>query len=143
MDDSLEKLNGKPVRILFRNSSNFYTVMLFRTSDEEDRTLTVTGICPSIQTDVMYNIYGRYVEHPRYGIQFALEHYEVSLPSEEEGVIRFLSGPSFPGIGHERRTPRLPLGFLRSESDSDASSHRSPPRKAGWKTARPHRDEYS
>ncbi|MDD6230546.1 MAG: ATP-dependent RecD-like DNA helicase [Lactimicrobium massiliense] len=99
MDDSLEKLNGKPVRILFRNSSNFYTVMLFRTSDEEDRTLTVTGICPSIQTDVMYNIYGRYVEHPRYGIQFALEHYEVSLPSEEEGVIRFLSGPSFPGIG--------------------------------------------
>ncbi|MEE8807101.1 MAG: ATP-dependent RecD-like DNA helicase [Lactimicrobium sp.] len=99
MDDTLEKLNGKPVRILFRNSQNFYTVMLFRMSDEEDKTITVTGICPSIQTDVMYNIYGRYVEHPRYGIQFALEHYEVSLPSEEEGIIRFLSGPSFPGIG--------------------------------------------
>lgn len=99
MSENCIRLNGRPVHIVFRNESTFYTVMRFRINDETEKTITVAGIFADVELDTNYNIYGHYVEHPRYGLQFAAESYEKPLPSEREGVIRFLSGSRFPGIG--------------------------------------------
>jgi len=92
-------LFGKAVRIVFRNDSTMYTVLRFQLNDESERVITVTGLFPAIEKDVLYRIYGRYVEHPRYGMQFAMRRYEKPLPNEREGIIRYLSGIRFPGIG--------------------------------------------
>ena len=99
MEEELIKLNGKFTYILFRNEENYYTVAKFRINDQNERTITVTGTLAQIQTDILYNIFGQYVEHPRYGMQFALQSYEKPLPSEREGIIRYLSGIQFPGVG--------------------------------------------
>ena len=48
--------------------------------------------------DSTYKFHGRYVENPRYGMQFEVLAFEQVIPSEKEYVIRYLSGPSFPGI---------------------------------------------
>ena len=93
------KLNGKFVYILFRSEESLYTVGKFRINDERERVITVTGIMDDVRTDILYNLSGNYVEHPRYGLQFAIETYEIPLPSEKEGVIRYLSGVQFAGIG--------------------------------------------
>lgn len=94
------RLSGKPVYIVYRNDVTFYTVMRFLLLDESEKVITCTGILPSVpETDIRYNIYGNYVEHPRFGMQFQIESLEKPLPSEEEGIIRYLSGTQFPGIG--------------------------------------------
>ena len=99
MEDNILKLNGKFVYILFRSAESFYTVGKFRINDERERVITVTGIMDDVRTDILYNLSGHYVEHPRYGMQFAIETYEIPLPSEKEGVVRYLSGIQFAGIG--------------------------------------------
>ena len=99
MEDELIRLNGKFTYILFRNEENFYTVAKFRINDSSERTITVTGNMASVETDRLYDISGRYVEHPRYGMQFAMQSYEKPLPGEREGIIRYLSGVQFPGVG--------------------------------------------
>lgn len=99
MEDELIRLNGKFTYILYRNEENYYTVAKFRINDQNEKTITVTGTMTSVQTDILYNVFGKYVEHPRYGMQFALQSYEKPLPSEREGIIRYLSGIQFPGVG--------------------------------------------
>lgn len=99
MSEPLIRLNGKPVHILFRNDSTFYTVMRFKINDKKEKVITVSGIFASIEKDTLYNIYGHYVNHPRYGMQFAAESYEKPLPDDRDSIIRFLSSAHFPGIG--------------------------------------------
>lgn len=92
-------LNGKITYILFHNKSNFYTVARFEVNDENEHTIIITGVLPEIETDVLYNIHGHYTEHPKYGMQFKVDTYEKPLPSEEEGIVRYLSSVQFPGVG--------------------------------------------
>ena len=101
MDENIEKLSGKFTYILFRNEENFYTVAKFTLNDASERTLTVTGTLPHVETGVLFNLSGQYVEHPRYGLQFKVLSCEKPLPSEAEGVIRYLSGVQFQGIGRK------------------------------------------
>ena len=99
MEDSVTKLNGKITYIVYHNEATFYTVAKFVINDEQEKQITVTGMFPEPQVDVLYNIYGKYIEHPRFGMQFQIETYEKPLPNEMEGIIRYLSGVQFAGIG--------------------------------------------
>ena len=99
MADTQDVLNGKITYVLYRNESNFYTVARFLINDEKERTITITGMMPEVEQDVVYNIYGHYTEHPKYGLQFAVESYDKPLPQEQEGIISYLSSARFPGIG--------------------------------------------
>ena len=96
---SLEKLTGKPVHIVFRSESTFFTVMRFKLINASEKIITVAGTFADVELDTVYNIYGRYATHPRYGLQFQAESYERPSPTEKESVIRFFSGMRFPGIG--------------------------------------------
>ena len=99
MEDEIT-LTGKPVYILFRNDENFYTVMKFRLEDKSEKVITITGLLPERpQIDVLYRVYGSYVEHPKYGMQFKVEAMDQPLPSESESIVRYLCGVQFPGIG--------------------------------------------
>ena len=99
MDDNQISLNGKFTYILFRNEENFYTVAKFRINDEREKVITVTGSLAEVNMDQLYNIHGSYTEHPRYGMQFRIDSYDKPLPNERQGIIRYLSGIQFTGIG--------------------------------------------
>ncbi len=113
MSEEQVTLLGKAVYVVFRNDSTMYTVLRFRLHDESEKMITVTGLFPSVETDVLYNITGRYTEHPKYGMQFAMESYSRPLPNEREGIIRYLSGVQFPGIG--KKTAKLIVDSLGEE----------------------------
>ena len=99
MDDSLITLTGKFTYILFRNEGNFYTAAKFEVNDEKGRVISVTGNIPELVTGIQYRINGNYIEHPRYGMQFQIQTLAKLLPTEKDGVVRYLSGVNFPGIG--------------------------------------------
>ncbi len=100
-DQKLISITGKFTYVLFRSDQTMYTVAKFRTYDASEKTVTVTGSIPVPENDVLYTLSGSYVEHPRYGMQFQIAGMSVSLPSEKEGAVRYLSGASFPGVGRK------------------------------------------
>ena len=101
MSEELIKLNAKVVHIVFHSEDSFYTVLKLKINDENEKTISATGFFENIEKDVLYNFYGTYVEHPKYGLQFSIQSYEKPLPNEKEGIIRYLSGIQFPGVGHK------------------------------------------
>ena len=88
MSEELIKLNAKVVHIVFHSEDSFYTVLKLKINDENEKTISATGFFENIEKDVLYNFYGTYVEHPKYGLQFSIQSYEKPLPNEKEGIIR-------------------------------------------------------
>lgn len=92
----MEKISGQFYKIIYQNSTNYYTVCLFTCEDE---LLTVCGQLQDILFDDFYDLYGDFTEHPKYGFQFHIQSYEKKLPSDKELIIQFLSSNIFKGIG--------------------------------------------
>ncbi|MBQ1385935.1 MAG: AAA family ATPase, partial [Erysipelotrichales bacterium] len=95
----LERIEGKFLLFLFRNEKNFYTVARFRLKDSSRKVLTVTGYLPDPETGPNYRLEGTYTDHPKYGLQFQIVTYAKMRPDDVEGILYYLSGPKFPGIG--------------------------------------------
>ena len=95
----MECIKGKFHTILFHNEDSGYTVRRFRLYDEEDKLMTVTGYLPQLPSDILFKLYGEYVEHPRYGMQFQIASFERVELDDSESLIGYLSGNNFPGIG--------------------------------------------
>ena len=68
--DDLVVLTGKFKYVLFRNEENFYTVAKFH-DDTENNLLTITGYFSSIEEEIVYELKGMYLDHPKYGLQFS------------------------------------------------------------------------
>ena len=96
----------------FYKSDKGYTIGLFKvkeTNDEEvedyiGKTITITGYFDDLKEDENYIMYGESLEHPKYGFQFDVKKYEKIMPNDKEGLITFLSGEMFIGIGEKLAT---------------------------------------
>lgn len=88
-------------KILIFQSDNFYTVAKFRLQNKEEKMLTVTGYLKEIMEDTMYRLQGRYIEHPRYGMQFEIIRYERIMPTDASSLVQFFSSSLFSGIGQK------------------------------------------
>lgn len=90
---------GLVARKIFYNESNHYGVFVMIPDLVDDRPITIVGNFYNIEVDSTYEFTGRYVENPRFGLQFQVDTFKKVLPTEREAVVRYLSGPSFLGIG--------------------------------------------
>ncbi|EST13414.1 ATP-dependent RecD-like DNA helicase [Sporolactobacillus laevolacticus] len=96
-------IKGEPVRIVFQNSDNGYTVMIVKIDETNEpiseKEITMVGFFPAIHLYETYQFAGRLKTHPRYGQQYDVENYRKLLPKSRSGVVNYLSGDLFPGIG--------------------------------------------
>ncbi|MEG2705880.1 MAG: ATP-dependent RecD-like DNA helicase [Erysipelotrichaceae bacterium] len=99
---------------IFRNESTGYTVAKFKLYQLDENQITVTGIFSSLQEDVIYHLTGAYVQHPKYGMQFSLQSYEKSVPSDHDSIVTYLSSNFFPGIG--KKTAELIVDALGDQA---------------------------
>ena len=90
---------GKICHIIYKDEKTRYTVARFRLYELNEKMITITGYLPQFQDDCLLNLTGTYLDHPRFGMQFQVQHYHRVLPTEPESIITFLSSPLFPGIG--------------------------------------------
>lgn len=95
----LETIRGIVETQIFYNERNHYGIFLIALEDGTQDRMTITGSFYQIELLESYEFKGRYVEDPRYGLQFKVSSFVKVLPSEKEHVIRYISGPSFTGIG--------------------------------------------
>lgn len=86
---------------IYYNESNHYGVFVITLENMNAHPLTVTGNFYHLEMDTFYEFTGKYVENPRFGLQFEVSSFKPAVPTEKEYVVRYLSGPSFPGIGEK------------------------------------------
>lgn len=99
-------IKGNVVRMLFESSTG-YKVGLFKVKEASDgeeknyvnKTITFTGNFMSLNNELTYTFNGSIVNHPRFGVQFNVASYESVVPSDEDGVVMYLSSGIFKGIG--------------------------------------------
>lgn len=95
---------GEVEAIYYENSTNFYKVMRVRVDEEQTSLLigeeiVITGQFASIHLDTAYQFFGKLTQHAKYGEQFAVSRYQQMAPTSEEGLVEYLSGDRFKGIG--------------------------------------------
>ncbi|WP_100488678.1 ATP-dependent RecD-like DNA helicase [Sporolactobacillus pectinivorans] len=96
-------IKGEPERIVFQNSDNGYTVMMIRIIETDEpvdgKEITVVGYFPAAHLHETYQFFGKLKTHPRYGQQYEVESYHKLLPQSRTGMVQYLSGDLFPGVG--------------------------------------------
>ena len=111
-------LTGKVNHVIFAAPDSFYKVIAVAVTetdfDWDDDELTVVGDMPTVQQGATYQFSGELVAHPKYGQQFRAQTVTVAAPTSEAGVIDYLAGEDFPGIG--RKTAARIVKILGAEA---------------------------
>ena len=93
-------ISGLLYKEIFRNEINGYTVALFKIKDKnidfDNDIINITGIFTKLNEKKEYTLYGNLVTNPKYGPQFAVDSFEIKMPSKEEELVTFLSSDLFP-----------------------------------------------
>lgn len=103
-------IEGKIEKTLFRNNDNGYSVCLLKIKDNDidpsinNKVITITGYFSELDNNTIYEMTGEFVRHPKYGSQFSVKTYTVTIPNSENGIITFLSSNLFKGIGEKKAT---------------------------------------
>lgn len=96
-------MKGRHLVTIFHNETNLYTVLRIRleeTNEEYDeKEAVITGYFPRIHENESYFFYGELKDHPRFGLQFQVSHFRKDMPKTKQGVVSYLSGELFKGIG--------------------------------------------
>ena len=100
MEES-SQIQAKFLLTIFRNEQSGYSVARFVSYDTNEDDFVATGYFRELHEDVVYELQGSYVEHPRYGMQFQVEAYKKMQPNDEQSLIRYFSSSLFPGIGKQ------------------------------------------
>ena len=98
---------GNIRKIIYESNNGPYKVGIFKvreTNDDEmneyvNKVIGFTGNFAEVNPDVDYILYGRLVDHPKYGTQFDVLNYEIKAPSDLDSLVLYLSSGMFKGIG--------------------------------------------
>ncbi len=92
----LLRISGTVEEVIYRNEENGYGVAVI---DHDNEPVTVTGVMPNLRLGNQVNLMGEWVNHPQYGRQFKVHLFEVAVPDNAEGMLRYLSSRAIKGIG--------------------------------------------
>jgi len=112
--------------VTFTNTETLYSVLRVKPEDGQDlpadglfrpARITAVGSVPSPEVGQRVRITGRWEDHPSHGKQFSFESLELLTPTDTEGLVVYLSSPTFKGIGPtiaQRIVDRLGEGALEA-----------------------------
>jgi exodeoxyribonuclease V alpha subunit len=107
-------VRGRHLVTIFHNEQNLYTVLRIRveeTNDQyDDKEAVITGYFPRIHEQETYTFFGEFKDHPKFGMQFQVQHFRKEIPQTKQGVITYLSSEMFKGIG--KKTAESIVGTL-------------------------------
>ncbi len=96
----LVDLKGQIERITYTNEENGYTIAKVKVSGRPHNDLvTVVGNLMAPMPGEVINLRGEWANHPKYGQQFKIVHYETSVPATVYGIQKYLGSGLIKGIG--------------------------------------------
>ena len=98
---------GNVRKIIYQSNNGPYKVGIFKVRETNDENMEIylnkiisfTGTFTEIDSDLDYVFYGKLINHPRYGVQYQVESYEVKAPTDLDSLMLYLSSGIFKGIG--------------------------------------------
>ena len=93
----MDELEGTVEQIVFYNPENGYSVCRFE--QEDGTTLTVVGSFPPLSPGEVLRIKGKWEVNAKFGRQFHVESFALSLPTSAVGIEKFLASGLIRGIG--------------------------------------------
>ncbi len=90
-------IKGVLSRLTYQNPDNQYTVCRVRVEKIKDP-ITVVGHLAGVAEGETLTLRGQWSSHPKYGDQFKVESYEVTLPATISGIRRYLGSGMIKGI---------------------------------------------
>ncbi len=109
-------LTGSVERITYYNPENGYSVVRLRPEGRRapgmgrDGLATVVGNLPELTPGEFLRLQGKWVNHPKHGLQFQVERCEQALPATVAGIQRYLGSGLVRGIG-KRLAERIVAHF--------------------------------
>lgn len=97
-EKQLLELNGNVKNIIYKNESNGYTVLEISAQNEE---IIAVGTMPLVGIGEGLRLIGTWKNHSNFGVQFAVEAFERSLPTGAESIQKYLSSGAVNGIGEK------------------------------------------
>ena len=102
-------IKGTLSRVIYEGD-NGYKIGVFRVVEADSelikdyvgRTISFTGYFHELNTMDNYLLYGELIQHPKYGEQFQVDHYDRAVPEEKDSIIEFLTSGLFKGIGEKK-----------------------------------------
>jgi len=101
-------LQGTIEVVTFTSTETLYSVLRVRPEDGQDlpsdglfrpARITAVGRTPSPEVGQRVRMTGSWEEHPSHGKQFSFDSLEPLEPADTEGLVAYLSSPTFKGIG--------------------------------------------
>ncbi len=113
-------IKGELMNVIFTNEENFYTVARIKVKNTNvnltEKVIAIVGTLPKLDEEHLYTFYGKLMDHPKFGEQFQVSHFEKEMPKTTEGLIRYLSSDRFKGIG--RKTAEAIINKLGEQAIS-------------------------
>ena len=94
----LSSLTGVVERITFHSSESGYTVARLNTGNVK-KLITIVGSFANIQAGQTLKIQGQWRQHPQYGSQFQVIHYQETKPATLTGIEKYLGSGLIKGVG--------------------------------------------
>ncbi|MCD6418560.1 ATP-dependent RecD-like DNA helicase [bacterium] len=98
MDDKLEHISGTIERVIFKNPENDFAVLQI-IPDGALLPAVVVGTIPDAQKGQSIDAWGRWKTHKKFGRQFEVENFKISVPKNKTGLEKYLSSDLVRGIG--------------------------------------------
>ncbi|HUK42110.1 MAG TPA: ATP-dependent RecD-like DNA helicase [Candidatus Acidoferrales bacterium] len=90
-------LQGTLGRITYQHPETHYTVA--RLDSDGPASVTVVGALFPVSEGEEIKVFGRWKSHPRYGLQFQIDHWEKVEPVTLEGIEKYLGSGLIKGVG--------------------------------------------
>ncbi|MDA2935519.1 ATP-dependent RecD-like DNA helicase [Acidobacteria bacterium AH-259-D05] len=94
----LTELQGQIERITYFNEENGFTIAKVRVQGRR-KLATVVGNLASLIPGEILRMQGEWTNHPRYGEQFQVAHFQSQVPSSVYGIQKYLGSGLIRGIG--------------------------------------------
>ncbi|MDP0498592.1 MAG: ATP-dependent RecD-like DNA helicase [Verrucomicrobiota bacterium JB022] len=94
----MDELTGILERFIFYNEENHFAIAELRPSGEK-HPYTILGNLPGVQCGETLRLRGDWINHPQHGKQFKFKEYQSELPSNVQGIRKYLGSGLIPGIG--------------------------------------------
>ena len=92
-----ESIEGAIDEIVFYNPDNGYTVSKFVPEGGEE--MTIVGAFPPLTPGEVLRVSGQWELNPRFGRQFKVDRFTLTLPASAKGIEKFLASGLVRGIG--------------------------------------------
>lgn len=94
------ELQGRIEKVLFSNADNGYAVLVLQCGNTpEPLSITAVGTILSPKAGETLIMHGTWIEHQRFGRQFQIKRHETVMPTNAEGLERYLGSGLIKGLG--------------------------------------------